>query len=1374
MKHTRMKMGGKLIAMFALALALVGALWPEAGTVARADALASDGNGEWKYEIPSGENKTLDLTSDASVTSGFQFHLIAAGPSGSVHIQAGSGYVLRVQGNVGMNLDKGEISFYSGADSSGELIKKDYRTYSHTKYYDHSSSGNDLYIEYSGLGSPYFDFTVTVIDPATDLSFATVTGVDSLYLYTGEVLPVTCTVRDRGGYTLSEGTHYTTTVTRDGEASEIREPGDYPLTITAKEGSGLSGSKSVGFRVNKGLTSGAEANTYLISGQDDWKTFSELVAYGFDFSGKTVKLSADIDYIDINVNIGTGDHPFTGTFDGSGKKITINSDGVFSYINGATIQNLWADQGDGGNCVLIKYTKGSGRNVMKNVLFTTKEDDGSFCYRQLDSCTDVYGTFTDEYGNGEKVTATMPTESLYRPVTAANSQTYYIPATVSGMQEQYLYTGNSFWPDCLVTDTSGKVLEERTDYSVEVFAPSGNPVDGLEGEGNYTVKYSGMGDYRGAQSFACTVVSPSEGEINSWSALQAAMSGSGTKAIRLTGDIEASDSDSALTVPSGLTVNLDLAGHTIDRNSTAETVDGNVITVEGTLVITDSGTSGTITGGWNSDSYGGGIQVKEGGSLTLRRGTIYNNKAYSGGGGVYVEENGSFTMSGGAVSGNQADSGGGVFLNNGNGGRAFIMTGGTISGNAASDGGGVCGSTIMSGDASITGNTAEYRSAVYGSTLTMAGNASITDNHSSGRTSSSTACPASDSFYVSGSVRITGNTNGDGQPANCAVGFSGIRISGALTDSARIGVTSWSDVSSDAPLILTDGLSGRGNAGSFISDQGYLVALTSGGEAMLTGDTVTFYWFCVNRTIPYDPANDFYFTYQKACVERGERVKRPADPADPYDDMDLTFSGWFLDADCTEPFDFDAPVSGSFVLYPCWQKTLTAEDVSLADGTYTYSGEEIRPEITVSGILSSVYLVDDSNPTGTLTPDRDYMVEYSDNVSAGTATVTVTGKRLHTGTVTKTFEIARRALTAEGVSISLRHNGAEYSPSAPFTYDAQAPTVTVTDADATITQADYLVLYQKKTGDDSWQAAANATDAGTYRLTVTASETGNYQGTAAEQEFTIAPAGVTLTALSGSETYDGSEKTLTGFTGSIAGLTFPGVSASGSGTNAGKYEVSFTGVTIGTTLDGTGNYVVTGMTNGILTVDKAQLVATAPKAVKNPVFTGSEIELVTPGSVEDGYGPMYYAVREDKSNPQPEEYTVSIPKATGVGTYYVWYRVAGDDNHEDLTADEPIAVAIARPTFGTPDFTLPANLAAIDESAFEGVPSLKIVDAHSCASIGKDAFKGTGLTQIWLPKDCEINSAAFDEGRLIYVFAPSGSTTQSYCANHDNLIFTAR
>lgn len=99
--------------------------------------------------------------------------------------------------------------------------------------------------------------------------------------------------------------------------------------------------------------------------------------------------------------------------------------------------------------------------------------------------------------------------------------------------------------------------------------------------------------------------------------------------------------------------------------------------------------------------------------------------------------------------------------------------------------------------------------------------------------------------------------------------------------------------------------------------------------------------------------------------------------------------------------------------------------------------------------------------------------------------------------------------------------------------------------------------------------------------------------------------------------------------------------------------------------------------------------------------------------------------------------------------------------------------AVFERAFGTPDFTLPEGLTTIEESAFEGVAGMTIVDASNCSSIGKDAFKDcTNLMQIRLPKDCEIDPAAFDHP--VYVFAPDLGTTKQCCDEQENLIFAGK
>ena len=88
-------------------------------------------------------------------------------------------------------------------------------------------------------------------------------------------------------------------------------------------------------------------NVYTIHTATGWDLFCDLLADNSNgyFTGKTVKLDTDIS---VTLMAGNAGHEFSGTFDGQGHTLTVsyqNTDNdvctaPFSYVNGATIQNL--------------------------------------------------------------------------------------------------------------------------------------------------------------------------------------------------------------------------------------------------------------------------------------------------------------------------------------------------------------------------------------------------------------------------------------------------------------------------------------------------------------------------------------------------------------------------------------------------------------------------------------------------------------------------------------------------------------------------------------------------------------------------------------------------------------------------------------------------------------------------------------------------------------------------------------------------------------------------------------------------------------------------------------------------------------------------
>ena len=74
---------------------------------------------------------------------------------------------------------------------------------------------------------------------------------------------------------------------------------------------------------------------------------------------------------------------------------------------------------------------------------------------------------------------------------------------------------------------------------------------------------------------------------------------------------------------------------------------------------------------------------------------------------------------------------------------------------------------------------------------------------------------------------------------------------------------------------------------------------------------------------------------------------------------------------------------------------ISACTVTIPAESYDYTGRAAEPSTTIK------------RGTATLVPETDYTVAYSDNINAGTATITATGIGEYTGTVSKTFTIAK-------------------------------------------------------------------------------------------------------------------------------------------------------------------------------------------------------------------------------------------------------------------------------------------------------------------------------------------------------------------------------
>ncbi len=84
---------------------------------------------------------------------------------------------------------------------------------------------------------------------------------------------------------------------------------------------------------------------------------------------------------------------------------------------------------------------------------------------------------------------------------------------------------------------------------------------------------------------------------------------------------------------------------------------------------------------------------------------------------------------------------------------------------------------------------------------------------------------------------------------------------------------------------------------------------------------------------------------------------------------------------------------------------------------------------------------------------------------------------------------------------------------------------------------------------------------------------------------------------------------------------------------------------------------------------------TAPTAKADLVCNGREQALVSAGSTEEGTM-LYAVVRNINEQPADSAYSETIPTGKDGGTYYVWYKVIGDDMHGD-TEPQKLAVKVS-------------------------------------------------------------------------------------------------
>lgn len=358
--------------------------------------------------------------------------------------------------------------------------------------------------------------------------------------------------------------------------------------------------------------------------------------------------------------------------------------------------------------------------------------------------------------------------------------------------------------------------------------------------------------------------------------------------------------------------------------------------------------------------------------------------------------------------------------------------------------------------------------------------------------------------------------------------------------------------------------------------------------------------------------------------------------------------------------------------YTITASSISKASIALSKTSYTYDGKPKEPAVTVT--------LNQKN----LTEKTDYTVSYSNQIKAGTATVTITGTGNYMGTATKNYTITACNIGKARVGLS----------KSSYTYDGKEkkPAVTVIlDKKKLTEKIDYTVKH------------SDNTKAGTATVTVTGK--GNYTGTV-KASFTILPekkdkksiSKATVTLKKTSYAYDGKTKK-------------PAVTVKLGKTTlkANKdYTVSYKGN------KNIGKATVTIMGKGSYTGKVTKTFKITAKKGTSFTVDGNKFKITNATQVS------FNGVKNTKAT------RVVIPATVKIGG-------------KNFKVTSVAASALKNKTKVT-SVTLGANVTAIGSNAFYGCKKLGTITIKSAKlkTVGKNAFKGMKATaKIKVPKSKE-------------------------------------
>ena len=928
-----------------------------------------------------------------------------------------------------------------------------------------------------------------------------------------------------------------------------------------------------------------------------------------------------------------------------------------------------------------------------------------------------------------------------------------------------------------------------------------------------------------------------DGNISSWARLQFAINvAENGSTISLTENIIAKDSyyDKTLLVPEGKSITIDLCGFKVDRNPSIAGVDldGCVIINKGTLTITDSKGNGEIIGGsninygaYNNTTKHNGGGIYNSGTLTLNGGTISGNDCIGWGGGIYLADGAVLNLNGGTVTSNQCGS-------DRNGGGIHVSEGATlnVSGNPVVSGN-KKGSTVNNVNLAngaliqVTDTLADTASiGISVSNAPTSGSPRVLTGGLSGK--------AAAENFISDKEEYGVGLNADGEAQLCT--FHSVTIASDIENgSVNADRNPASYIEGSTVTLTVQGDEDYVISGLTVKKDNEDVAYTKGEN-----NTYTFVMPAADVTVSAVFSKQLHAVGIDAGIQHGTITADPAAaaegttvilsfaPAADYTLDALTVKNGSQDVACTKgennTYTFMMPaadVSVTATFKRIYRITVnTTHGTVQSDKETAAAGELVRltpqPENGYRFVDGSIEVKDENGAPVTVSSEYTFNMPASAVVVSarfeglpqdltaslsepqyGSYTVAVNGgnpiavsgdemvtvPNVRTGDeITVTFIPAENGrihnFYLEDAAYHEYHHESDiqnntYSFSMPpesrriaaeFAFRNAVEAVSYVDENGTehTVNATVLAGYEPKDVYELGRRVILGEERKNTWYAVKDNITFTSEGSTPFKTFFFLKGHVNLIIADG--------KTLT----VQDRITGNGGSLSVYGQTAG------TGKLVAATVQSSTDVCSAELSAGSINGNGADI------NVKNGKLTVS-------GNVSCGNLDISGGVTSIGGQAAAETITLGcgdLDDSITIGAYdsdniYVaeGQTLRGDNGTDysgtlgDSSADgQTLRLTQFFTVFDTAEFTLPAQLIRVEDSAFEGLAVKSVYIPDGCTSIGTYAFKDCrDLIRIRIPAGCTVGADAFDDCEKVYIFSTVGSSAEHYCRNHGNCVFVA-